>query len=410
VYLLCQRHSKLFWGRLWHFSLCHAGSRADNRLDVRSLALSGASLFLSASLTAGVITLVRHVSPSGAQSLVDSLSGISASAGDVAWKEGAEPAPAVDEITTEITGTAVGRGSLRPQAARHYLLRLLSGPFPDDVHPQALLHLPPAFDPWADPDGKVNLVVFLHGWSNCVATVAGEDDSICDPDVDADQGPRPAFGLMSALDESQRNAALVVLQLAWDAQTGDDGTLAEDGGFRRVIAEVLADLPPPEGPRTLDDLGQVLVVAHSGAFVAAADILDRGGLDDHVRGMYLLDSLYAREDSFLGWLSRHSADGTPFAPRFVDVFVPGLGTDGPSWDLAWQVRSALRGAGAPEPIIDGASDQPVSDAALAHAVVFKALDADHDHLPRILFPQILAASDLPVGGAVDEAPAARSAQ
>ena len=47
--------------------------------------------------------------------------------------------------------------------------------------------------------------------------------------------------------------------------------------------------------------------------------MDRGGLTEHVREVWLFDALYAQTDKFLAWIDRHLG-------RFIDLYTEHGGT------------------------------------------------------------------------------------
>lgn len=151
------------------------------------------------------------------------------------------------------------------------ILQLATAPNPS--HPEVLVHAPAGFD----PRGPVHVAVFLHGWNNCVRVLAGSHGA----------------DLVAQFDRAGVNALLVLPQFAFDMASSDPGRLGEPGAFRAMLADVLSS---PElsdvlgGPRALLDLGRVVVLAHSGGFVAAANVLAHGQVDVHE--LHLLDALY----------------------------------------------------------------------------------------------------------------------
>lgn len=50
------------------------------------------------------------------------------------------------------------------------------------------------------------------------------------------------------------------------------------------------------------EIGRVILSGHSGGYHALAAMLDRGGLSDPVREVYLFDGLYGETDKYLAWL------------------------------------------------------------------------------------------------------------
>src|SRR5262249_443764 len=178
-------------------------------------------------------------------------------------------------------------GDLAP--ARH-LYPLVETPF-SGAHPTALVHLARGFD----PGGPLNLVVHYHGWSNCIENDGEARNSAC-----AKGGPvRIAHNLIGQIDASGVNAALVLIDRAFDQPTSAAGPPAEAGFSRSMTLELLPQIGAPAGrDYAEDDLGGIALTSHSGGYIALAHTLDRGGLTDHVTQVILLDSVYGNLAQF----------------------------------------------------------------------------------------------------------------
>jgi hypothetical protein len=66
-------------------------------------------------------------------------------------------------------------------------------------------------------------------------------------------------------------------------------------------------------------LGQVVLAGHSGGYEVISAIVDRGGLTDHVREVWLFDGLYAQTDRFVAWIDKRQG-------RFIDIYTEHGGT------------------------------------------------------------------------------------
>jgi hypothetical protein len=151
---------------------------------------------------------------------------------------------------------------------------------------RVLLHIPSGFD----PTRPAVMVVYLHG--NLVRL---------ERDVrDRQQVPRQVA-------QSGLNAVLVAPQLAVNALDSSAGRFWEPGLFARFVDEAgdrLADLFGDARARPHFGSLPVVLVAYSGGYQPAAYALDVGGTDDRIRGVVLLDALYAEEDKFAAWIGR----------------------------------------------------------------------------------------------------------
>ena len=154
--------------------------------------------------------------------------------------------------------------------------------FSDD---RVLLHIPPGFDP-ARP---AVMVVFFHGHGANLAR-----------DVrDRQQVP-------AQITASGVNAVLVAPQFAVDAADSSAGKFWEPNGFKHFLDEAAVKLA-----RLYGDQHQVaafanmpiVIVAYSGGFGPTLSVLDRGGVRSRVRGIMLLDALYAGIDTFADWIA-----------------------------------------------------------------------------------------------------------
>jgi hypothetical protein len=154
--------------------------------------------------------------------------------------------------------------------------------FSDD---RVLLHIPPGFD----PSRPAVMVVFFHGHG-----------AIIDRDVrDRQQVP-------AQITAAGANAVLVAPQFAVDAADSSAGKFWEPNGFRRFLDEAAVKLAYMYGdPRTTSAFSRmpIVIVAYSGGFGPTLSVLDRGGVRSRVRGLVLLDALYAGIDKFADWIA-----------------------------------------------------------------------------------------------------------
>jgi hypothetical protein len=101
------------------------------------------------------------------------------------------------------------------------------------------------------------------------------------------------------------------------------------------MAEVMRALRQAPALKQADfALGQILLSGHSGGYEVISAILDRGGLTDHVREVWLFDGLYGQTDKFLTWIDRQQG-------RFIDIYTDRGGTKARTEELMAKLR--LRG-------------------------------------------------------------------
>ena len=154
--------------------------------------------------------------------------------------------------------------------------------FSDD---RVLLHIPPGFDPTL----PAVMVVFFHGHGANLAR-----------DVrDRQQVP-------AQITAAGVNAVLVAPQFAVDAADSSAGKFWEPNGFKRFLDEAAVKLARLYGdPRRAAAFAKmpIVIVAYSGGFGPTLSVLDRGGVGARMRGIVLLDALYAGIDKFADWIA-----------------------------------------------------------------------------------------------------------
>jgi hypothetical protein len=148
---------------------------------------------------------------------------------------------------------------------------------------------------------RVDFVIHFHGWRNTVA------------------GTLQQFQLAEQLTASGRNAILIVPEGPHNAPDSAGGKLEDSGGFQRFLAEAMAVLQQNNVISNDAIAGRIILSGHSGGYRVMAAILDRGGLTDHIREVWLFDALYASSDSFLQW----AAQGPN---RLLDIYTDHGGT------------------------------------------------------------------------------------
>jgi hypothetical protein len=171
--------------------------------------------------------------------------------------------------------------------------------FPAEKHYQDStvgIFIPKGFKPGEETD----LVVHFHGWRNHVAR------EIVD------------YRLIEQFAESGRNAILVLPQGPRDAPDSFAGKMEDEGGFKRLIDEVMAVLHA----RTVAQkarVGRIILSGHSGAYRAMAYSLAVGGLADHVKEVWLFDALYAEREKFSDWQKKTKG-------RLINIYTADGGT------------------------------------------------------------------------------------
>jgi hypothetical protein len=150
-----------------------------------------------------------------------------------------------------------------------------------------LLHIPPGFD----PKRPAVMVVFFHGHG-----------------ADLARDVRDRQRLPDQVTAAGANAVLVAPQFAVDAADSSAGKFWEPDGFKKFLDEAAQKLAKMYGdPRSAPAFGKmpVVIVAYSGGFGPTLAVLDRGGVGSRLRGLVLLDALYAGIDNFADWIANN---------------------------------------------------------------------------------------------------------
>jgi hypothetical protein len=156
--------------------------------------------------------------------------------------------------------------------------------FSDD---RVLLHIPPGFD----PTRPAVMVVFFHGHG-----------------ADLARDVRDRQKLPEQITASGMNAVLVAPQFAVDAADSSAGKFWEPNGFKRFLDEAavkLAKLSGDSRRAAVFAKMPIVIVAYSGGFGPTLSVLDRGGVGGRVRGIVLLDALYAGMETFANWIANN---------------------------------------------------------------------------------------------------------
>ena len=161
---------------------------------------------------------------------------------------------------------------------------LESKTFGDD---RVLLHIPQGFD----PNRPAVMVVFFHGHG---ATL--------------ERDVRDRQRLPDQISAAGLNAVLVAPQFAFDAADSSAGKFWDPDGFKHFLDETAKKLAALYGDqRSASAFANmpIVLVAYSGGFGPTLSVLARGGAQERIRGLVLLDALYAGIDQFADWIADH---------------------------------------------------------------------------------------------------------
>ena len=150
---------------------------------------------------------------------------------------------------------------------------------------RVLLHVPPGFD----PKRPAVIVVYFHGHGANLARDVRDRQQV------------PAQITAAGI-----NAVLVAPQFAVNAADSSAGKFWEPNGFKRFLDEAAVKLARLYGdPHSAAAFANmpIVIVAYSGGFGPTLSVLDRGGVRSRIRGLVLLDALYAGIDRFADWIA-----------------------------------------------------------------------------------------------------------
>ena len=104
------------------------------------------------------------------------------------------------------------------------------------------------------------------------------------------------------------NGFLLAPQFAVDALDSSPGNFAQKKYFSAFMKEASRQAGEWQNNRRLQHqlkYAPIILVAYSGGYLAAANILEHGGMNRRIKGVILLDALYGKEDVFARWLEVH---------------------------------------------------------------------------------------------------------
>ncbi|MFB3894745.1 MAG: hypothetical protein ACE14V_00425 [bacterium] len=124
------------------------------------------------------------------------------------------------------------------------------------------------------PGNKIQFIVLFHGHINQV------DSFMLDSDV------------AKTVCESGCNAILVAPEIAKNAADSHGGKMECEQGFARMMNELMATLKQDTLIPKKAQIGKIIVGGFSGGYRPTAFILNRGGMNDQIQEVWLLDAAY----------------------------------------------------------------------------------------------------------------------
>ncbi|HMN50315.1 MAG TPA: hypothetical protein PKD67_14315 [Ignavibacteriaceae bacterium] len=150
------------------------------------------------------------------------------------------------------------------------------------------------------PTGKINFVVYFHGWYNNI-------DSAC-----------AQFNLIEQFSESNKNAIFVFPEGPKNSPDSFGGKLEDKDGLKNLIDDVIKFLVSKNKIKSRD-VGNIILAGHSGAYRVISFCLMQGGLTRNISDVILFDALYGQTEKYIHWIEK-------FNGRFINIYTDNGGT------------------------------------------------------------------------------------
>lgn len=287
------------------------------------------------------------------------------------------------------------------QGSTYLFSNLQNQAFPQSGKPGALVYVPTTFALPPDPSSSFSVVVYIHGFQNCIenCVLAVDQNTNCS----VGQPPRGSYGLIEQIEVIRlTNTLLLLPEVAYDQRSSDPGNFGKVGGWAAFLNELFATDQMRNDVfngllMTTDNIADMIVFSHSGAYVVAGDIATIGNVTA-VREVVLLDSLYGDFGAFDSFIqSNIQSFGVESIDqyRFANVYTDNGGTYNNSLAQELRVSNWMAAAGLEaELLFDNTYDTLPPSAYNSSAVIFKRSALPHDHVPRYYFQQFIAGSNL----------------
>jgi len=155
---------------------------------------------------------------------------------------------------------------------------------------QVFFHIPAQFDPHSD----FSYVVYFHGHMSEIASEVAEDK------------------ILDQVDQANKNVILIAPQFAKNARDSSAGKFYHSGGFKnfmREAEEVLENRWPKASERPCSfHSAPIVLLGYSGGYKPIAYVLDRGGVNERLDGVLLVDALYGELEKFENWFRQNHRD------------------------------------------------------------------------------------------------------
>lgn len=258
----------------------------------------------------------------------------------------------------------IPQGGPRVDDGKIYELNHLNNRAADHSTPDAIVRIPANFD----PTKPIHLAIFNHGWTVSV------------------RGAYNASHLGEQMANAPPNTVLIVpeWQRTAGASNSNQGNFSTPGKFRSMLQEIFNKTPELQG-KTLNDVDGISILSHSAGYVPTSTELYNNGLEDKVKSITMLDSLY-NSSEFDSWLQDNSTDIAAGRKRFYSFFFNDTGSENRS--LANRINRLVPGANVLTDYNNGGNLLSAQEIA-QHSIVFKysnmRVDGQSEHwtIPRV---------------------------
>jgi len=296
-------------------------------------------------------------------------------------------------------------GAGPPLLPRSYLFTLENQGFAG--HPGALVYVPTNFALRKDEETssyRLNLVVWIHGFNNCVSNVVRNQDESCN--CSSSQDVRVGYNLIdqfesaslavassSTSSSSTTNTLFIAAEVAYDLASDAPGRWAEQGLFKKFVDELLDEnnmtpilgLDPLEASLSSANVDRIRIFSHSGGYFVIGNMYTVGGLQQSTRELVLFDSLYAdfpQFDAFCEANMQHFGNGNADY-RFSSLYTKSGGTYDNNVAMAARAMTWAKQANMSSSYYYDNSLQPLDDAVIAQfPLLFKLMNLTHDEIPQ----------------------------
>jgi hypothetical protein len=181
--------------------------------------------------------------------------------------------------------------------ARTLLMHLDHGEPTPDNRPNTWVHIPATRDRSSD----LRVTFLFHGFKNCIESYTSAG-IICDQSHNV---VRPGYQIAAQLERAGSKSIVVIPETSFDVMSSEAPELAQHGGFRKYVDEVLDAIADETGGAKLANVSRLALSASSGGYQALEPILDDNtGI---VTDVILMDAAYMFPKSAVGRYLRVAA-------------------------------------------------------------------------------------------------------